>query len=138
MTQDIRWIQRFENYSKALKQLEKAINLYKERELSDLEKQGFIQSFEYTFELAWNLLRDYLIYQGVQDIFGSRDAIKTAFKYNLIENGETWMQMLLARNLTSHTYNENLVENLIKEIADTYFKEFLTLYSRFKSIKDGN
>lgn len=136
MTQDIRWIQRFENYSKALKQLEKAVNLYRERELSDLEKQGFIQAFEFTFELAWNLLRDYLTFQGIQDIYGSRDAIKTAFKYNLIENGEVWMQMLLARNLTLHTYNENLVDTLIKEIASAYIEEFSNLYSKFIIIKD--
>lgn len=136
MTQDIRWIQRFENYSKALKQLEKAVNLYRERELSDLEKQGFIQAFEFTFELAWNLLRDYLTFQGLQDIYGSRDAIKTAFKYNLIENGEVWMQMLLARNLTLHTYNENFVDTLIKEIASAYIEEFSNLYSKFIIIKD--
>lgn len=136
MTQDLRWIQRLENYSKALKQLEKNVNLYRERELSDLEKQGFIRAFEYTFELAWNLLRDYLTFQGIQDIYGSRDAIKTAFKFNLIENGEVWMQMLLARNLTSHTYNENLVDKLIKEIINTYIEEFSNLYSKFSTIKD--
>ncbi|MFN4220082.1 MAG: nucleotidyltransferase substrate binding protein [bacterium] len=83
--QSIRWIQRLENFKKAFKQFEDAVFLFQKRELSDLEKQGLIQSFEYTFELAWNLIRDYFIYQGVTDIKGSRDAFKTALKYNLID-----------------------------------------------------
>lgn len=81
MADDIRWLQRLENYKKALNQLKNAVTQYKETGLNDLEKQGMIQAFEYTFELAWNLIRDYFLYQGIQEIRGSRDAIRIAFKY---------------------------------------------------------
>lgn len=81
MADDIRWLQRLENYKNALNQLKNAVTQYKETGLNDLEKQGMIQAFEYTFELAWNLIRDYFLYQGIQEIRGSRDAIRIAFKY---------------------------------------------------------
>lgn len=68
-----------------------------------MERQGLIKAFEFTYELAWNTLRDYLLYQGITDIVGSRDTIRTAFRENLIENGEEWMNMLQSRNRTSHT-----------------------------------
>ncbi|MEM2249462.1 MAG: nucleotidyltransferase substrate binding protein [Candidatus Bathyarchaeia archaeon] len=83
-----RWVYRLDSYQKALEQLRSAVELYTSRELTDLEKQGLIQAFEYVFELARNLMRDYLLYQGHTDIKGSRDAIKTAFKYGLIEEGD--------------------------------------------------
>ena len=135
MTEDIRWRQRFENYKKAFAQLQGAVNQYKEKGLNELEKQGLIQSFEYTFELAWNLMRDYLIYQGISEIRGSRDAIRLSFKYGLIENGENWMKMLSARNLTSHTYNEKVVQDLIKEITEIYYEEFKGLLNKFLELE---
>ncbi len=100
--QDTRWIQRFNNYKKALKQLEEAVELMEKRELSRLEKQGVIQSFEYTHELAWKTLKDFLVSRGNTNIFGSRDATKEAFTLGLIDNGEAWMQMIKSRNITSH------------------------------------
>jgi len=80
MGEDIRWLQRFSNYKKALSQLEKAVDLSNERELSDLEKQGLIQGFEFTHELAWNTFKDYLVYQGDGSLKGSRDATRSAFQ----------------------------------------------------------
>ncbi|GAB6071722.1 nucleotidyltransferase substrate binding protein [Venenivibrio stagnispumantis] len=138
MKEDIRWKQRFENFKKAFNQLKNAINQYKSVGLNELEKQGLIQSFEYTFELGWNLLRDYLIYQGITDIRGSRDAIKTAFKYGLIQDGENWIKMITARNLTSHTYNENIIEELIEDIVNIYFKLFEDLLERFSYLYNAN
>jgi len=76
---EIRWIQRFDNYSKALLQLNNATELANERELSELEKQGLIQAFEFTHELAWNTLKDFLIDLGNKDIYGSKDATREAF-----------------------------------------------------------
>jgi len=102
--QDVRWKQRFNNYSKALSQLEKFI--VKGKELNELEEQGMIQAFEYTFELAWNLLKDYYEYQGVTNLQGSRDAFRLAFNRGLITDGEAWMKMIESRSKTSHTYNE--------------------------------
>lgn len=130
---DIRWIQRFEHYLKALGQLKKFIE---QGELNDLEKQGLIQSFEYTFELAWNTLKDYFEAQGEANILGGRDAIRLAFKSGLIENGEVWMDMLKSRSLTSHTYNEDIAEKIVKDIVKKYIIEFSLLETKMKFLKE--
>lgn len=127
MTEDIRWIQRFDNFKRSLLQLDNAMALIAERELSDLEKQGVIQAFEYNYELAWNVLKDFYEYQGEQGIQGSRDAIRTAFKRGLIENGEVWMKMIKSRALTSHTYNEEVTKEVLQDIVSHYYVEFVTL-----------
>ena len=118
MNQDIRWIQRLENFKKGFQQLNLAVNLSKQRELSLLEKQGLIQAFEFTHELGWNLLKDYLEFQGNQEVRGSRDAIREALKVGLIDDGELWMETIKARNLTSHTYSEELAENAFTSISN--------------------
>ncbi len=120
---DIRWVQRFDNYSKALVQLKNAIELANERELSELEKQGLIQAFEFTHELAWNALKDFLTGRGNKEIYGSKDATREAFKYGLIINGEIWMDMIRSRNKTSHTYNEETASEIINAVVNDYFIE---------------
>jgi len=95
-----------------------------ERELSILEKQGFIQAFEYTHELAWKTLKDFLENRGNTDIYGSRDATKKAFALGLIDDGEIWMQMIKSRNLTSHTYDENTADEIIEIVKDVYYVQF--------------
>ncbi|AKL93668.1 nucleotidyltransferase substrate binding protein [Clostridium aceticum] len=122
--QDTRWIQRFNNYKKALKQLEEAVELMEKRELTNLEKQGVIQAFEYTHELAWKTLKDFLENRGNTNIYGSRDATKEAFALGLIENGEAWMQMIKSRNITSHTYDEGTADEIIALIKNSYFDAF--------------
>ena len=102
-TQEIRWIQRLRNYEKALSQLRKFIA---KGEPNELEEQGLILAFEYTHELAWNTLKDFLHGRGNQTIYGSRDATREAFKLGLLEDGEGWMDMIQSRNKTSHTYND--------------------------------
>jgi len=131
-----RWVYRLDSYQKALEQLRSAVELYTSRELTDLEKQGLIQAFEYVFELAWNLMRDYLLYQGHTDIKGSRDAIKTAFKYGLIEEGDLWLDMLKARNLTLHTYDQSLAEQIVDRIVKDFFQEFSKLLETFMRIRE--
>jgi len=131
---DIRWMQRFNNYSKALDQLTKFIE---KGELNELEKQGMIQAFEYTYELAWNTMKDYFEAQGETTIFGSRDAFRLAFKRGLIENGEAWMAMITSRTLTSHTYNEEIAEEIVDDIATVYFQEFVSLRAKFETLKDN-
>lgn len=133
--QDIRWIQRFNNYKKALKQLEEAVELMEKRELSNLEKQGVIQSFEYTHELAWKTLKDFLESRGNTNIFGSRDATKEAFTLGLIENGEAWMQMIKSRNITSHTYDEGTANEIIALIKDLYFEALEELRIKMDEFK---
>ncbi len=97
---DVRWQQRFSNYRRALAQLSRFMEV---EELNDLEKQGLIQAFEYTHELAWKTLSDFLKQKGNAEIYGSKDAAREAFKLGLVEKGEVWMDMIKSRNLTSHT-----------------------------------
>jgi nucleotidyltransferase substrate binding protein (TIGR01987 family) len=127
MNTKIRWKQRLTNFSKALRQLENAVNLSKERQLSDLEEQGLIQAFEFTHELAWNVLKDFFAYQGNPDITGSRDASREAFRKGLIKDGEGWMEMIKSRNQSSHTYNQEIAEGIAEKITNTYFGLFLEL-----------
>jgi nucleotidyltransferase substrate binding protein (TIGR01987 family) len=124
---DVRWQQRFANYKKALAQLKDAVELNKQRALSQLEKQGVIQAFEFTHELAWNVLKDYLQDQGNQNIKGSKDATREAFKVELIADGEQWMAMIQSRNVSSHTYDENTAEQLVTAIVKDYFPLFEVL-----------
>lgn len=118
---DIRWIQRFSNYKKAFSQLKKFIL---KGELNELEKQGLIQAFEYTYELAWNTLKDFYENQGETNIQGSRDAFRMAYQRGLIKKGEIWMDMVGSRNKTTHTYNEDVADEIVKAIIDEYFEEF--------------
>jgi nucleotidyltransferase substrate binding protein (TIGR01987 family) len=128
MTQDIRWHQRFSNYQKALAQLKSAVDLSQQRVLSMLEKQGLIQAFEYTHELSWKCLKDFLEYRGsTQQIFGSKDATRQAFSYGIITHGEVWMQMIQSRNLTTHTYDEDSVEKIVDVILGNYIFRFQEL-----------
>lgn len=127
MKKDIRWQQRFSNYKKALQQLGDAVALSANRELSDLEKQGMIQAFEYTHELAWTTLKDFLEYKGQKDIYGSKDASRKAFKLGIIEDGEAWMDMIQSRNKTSHTYNKETAEEIVTAVTMSYYKLFISL-----------
>jgi nucleotidyltransferase substrate binding protein (TIGR01987 family) len=122
---DIRWKQRFSNFTKALKQLESAVNITKSRELSDLEKQGLIQAFEFTHELAWNVMKDFFDYQGGAELItGSRDATKEAFNKGLISDGDMWMEMIKSRNKTSHTYQMTIAQEIAEKIKNNYFELF--------------
>jgi len=123
---DIRWIQRFANFSKALSQLDKFID--KGESLNELEEQGLIQSFEYNFELAWNLIKDYYEYQGETAIQGSRDAFRLAFRRGLIEDGEGWMNMIESRTKTTHTYNKEMADEIAAAILNRYYSLFKKLH----------
>ena len=132
---DIRWRQRYNNFTKALSQLKKFID--KGKDLNELEEQGLIQAFEYNFELSWNLIKDYYTFQGVTDIQGSRDAFRLAFNRGLIEDGGDWMKMIESRVKTSHTYNEETAEEIASAILNTYFFLFVEIHSAMeKLIKD--
>lgn len=131
---DIRWVQRFSNYQKALRQLEEAVDLMKTRDLSQLEKQGMIQAFEYTHELAWKTLQDFLKSRGNTDIYGSRDATREAFQLGLIKDGKLWMEMIQSRNLSSHIYDESTAEEMIHLICDLYFEALEKLRIKMNDI----
>lgn len=117
LTPDIRWQQRFANYRKALRQLQEFLE---KTNLNKLEEQGLIKAFEYTYELGWNTLRDFLQYQGEQNLIGSRDTIRRSFATGLISDGHIWMDMLESRNSTSHTYNEPTAHHIANEIRHRY------------------
>ncbi|CDH43622.1 nucleotidyltransferase substrate binding protein [Candidatus Contendibacter odensensis] len=127
MTEDIRWKQRFDNFNRALHQLTLAVELSRQRPLSDLEKQGVIQAFEFVHELAWNVLKDFLEYEGIQGIVGSRSTVREAFKRGLVEDGAIWMDMIEKRNLSSHTYNLEIAVALVSAIIEIYHPAFLVL-----------
>lgn len=112
---DIRWKQRFQNYEKSLRYLEQALNI---SQPDIIQKAGLIHFFEMTFELAWNVVKDYLEEQGFIEIKSPRSALKKAFETGLIEDGHNWMMLLEDRNITSHAYDEatvNMIELLIRE-----------------------
>lgn len=136
ITQDIRWIQRFNHFNKAFAQLKEAVELSRQRKLSKLEEQGVIQAFEYTHETAWNVLKDFLEARGVRSLYGSKDATRQAFKTGLIENGEVWMKMIESRNLTSHTYNEEIAAAIVSAILHSYFGEFLDFQARMQQLTE--
>ncbi len=132
---DIRWIQRFNNFIKAFSQLEDGVMLHRERDLSVLEEQGLIQSFEYTHELAWKTLKDFLLDRGNEGIYGSKDAVRASFQTGLIEEGEIWMDMIGSRNDTSHTYNQETAKEVVKEITNRYYFEFKKLREKFEDLR---
>ncbi|GAE94797.1 nucleotidyltransferase [Gracilibacillus boraciitolerans JCM 21714] len=123
---DIRWKQRFENFEKSFKLLEK---YSKETISTELERAGIIQFFETTFELAWKVLKDYLEAEGYP-AKSPRESIKQAFQIDIIEDGHLWMEALSKRNLTTHTYDQELAEQLVIEIQNKFLPLLIKLYDK--------
>jgi nucleotidyltransferase substrate binding protein (TIGR01987 family) len=134
MNEDVRWKQRFQNYNKVLATLNSALELAASRELSDLEKQGMIQGFEFTFELAWNVMKDYLEEQGITGIIGSKGAIRHAFSNGIIEDGQVWMDMIEGRNLAAHSYDEETAKKLVKSITDVFYNHLAALAEKMNNL----
>lgn len=128
MDQDIRWQQRFSNYKKALGQFNKFIA---REELNELEEQGLIKAFEYTYELAWKTLQDFLRDKGYVDIAGPKPVIEQAFQDGYID-GYAWVRMGKSRNLTSHTYNEQTADEIVEAIREEYADLFNALLERLE------
>jgi nucleotidyltransferase substrate binding protein (TIGR01987 family) len=128
---ELRWQQRFENFEKAFLLLESAVRDSAKREFSDLENEGFIQRFEFTFELAWKTLKDYLNYSGIS-VNTPREAIKEAFANNIIKDGQAFIDMLEDRNLMSHVYDKSKAEDAVKKITCHYFAALSELYKTLK------
>jgi len=123
MNQDIRWQQRFENFERALQLLRDGVKNV--GALSELEQQGVIQRFEFTLELAWNTLKDYLIFSGVAlDQVTPKSVVKKAFAAKLIADGQLWVDMLDYRNRLSHTYDEAVFSEAVVQIADRFMHAF--------------
>jgi nucleotidyltransferase substrate binding protein (TIGR01987 family) len=149
MKEDIRWHQRFSNYRKALRKLNQAVevirlNMGDEEEveedkeaIDEMLKEGLIQRFEYTHELAWNVMKDFAEYQGNTNIKGSRDATREAFKMGLITKADEWMDMLKSRNDTSHTYNSDTADEIYNKIVNTYQALFIEFEGKMEALRSG-
>lgn len=136
---DIRWIQRLNNYSKALERLANAVQIVSAGEHSmenvdELLKEGLIQRFEYTQELAWKVMKDYEEYQGHTDVTGSRDAFRKAFQIGLIHDAE-WMNTITSRNITSHCYDEEEFNQVIAQIIHKYLPLFLQFQDKMNKLR---
>jgi nucleotidyltransferase substrate binding protein (TIGR01987 family) len=117
---DIRWKQRFENYSKSCALLSE-IRDYDSNETPPIIREGFIQRFEIAFELAWKTLKDYLEYLGHDVQSSPRPVIKVAFSAGLIEDGHVFIEMLESRNLMSHRYDEETFTAIFLKIKQDYY-----------------
>ena len=133
---DVRWKQGFNNYLKAFLTLTEAVQLAQTRTLSRLEQQGLIQGFEFTHELAWNVLKDYLENKGISGLIGSKDATRSAFKNGLIGHGEDWMKMIEARNLSSHTYNLETAQEIADDIIGRFYPAFEEMAETFAQLSE--
>ena len=127
MNKDVRWKQRFQNYTNVFELLSR---LAANESPSEGERMGLIQAFEIIFELSWKLLGDYLKEMGY-DLPGPRPIFKQAFQSNLIEEGHLWLHMLSNRNLTTHTYNEDIAISIENDIKEQYLPLFEQLNQSF-------
>lgn len=134
MNNEDRWQQRFQNFDRAFKQFSQ-IALADLDKLSDLEKEGYVQRFEYTFELAWKTLKDYLLENG-QDLSSPKEIIRQAFQNEIIVEGEVWMEALKKRNLTSHTYDDVVLNKTITFLKDEFYTVLAKLHSRLATEAD--
>ena len=132
MEQDIRWKQRFSNFEKAFLQLKQAVDSY-DNHAEAIIKEGIIQRFEFTHELAWKVMKDFLEYEGYQNITGSRSATRGFFNLDLVTDGQTWMDMIESRNKTVHTYHENILEQEYSKVIGSYYLCFSEFYEKMKT-----
>lgn len=137
---DIRWMQRLDNYNKAVARLQNAAAIIADRQFDsdadDLLKEGLVQRFEYTQELAWKVMKDYEEYQGYTDVQGSRDAIRKALQMGIIEDA-AWMGTIASRNLTSHCYDEEEFNMVFCQIVQVYLPIFVKFCEKMNYIKNA-
>lgn len=123
--QEIRWVQRLYSFQKALRQLEKAVQLVSTEIIAGdehtLMQDGLIQRYEFSVELAWKLMKDYVQYDGITDrLGGPRETIRHALQLGLISD-DNWMSMIEDRNLTSHTYDQEMAQHAVMKNINTYY-----------------
>lgn len=127
-----RWSERISDLEKSLARLAEAIEDSKKIELSTL-KDGVIQRFEFVFELSWKALKIYINSEGIAEAKSPKSTIREAFKMSIIKDGNIWVDMAEDRNLTSHTYEENMANNIYEKIVNKYFNELNSLYDFLKT-----
>ena len=129
--QDIRWKQRFQNFENAFISFKEAVE-EQGNTTNELIKAGIIQRFEFTHELSWKVMKDFLIFEGIQNIIGSRSAVREALNKDLITNGEIWMDMIETRNITVHAYDEEILNKEFNKIINEYFELLFDFYTKMK------
>ncbi|MBD3627787.1 nucleotidyltransferase substrate binding protein [Cyclobacterium sp.] len=137
MTEGIRWEQRFSNYDKALNKPSQAVTQAGDKGLSELEVEGLIQRFEYTYELAWKTLQDFIKQQGYTEINGPGQVLNQAFEMGLINNPQSWRRLKKSRELTSHTYDSKTAKIIADAIIKEYYGLFTFLWEKLDKLKSG-
>lgn len=134
--EDVRWRQRLDNYLRAMATLERVVGHAGEAPWSEVEQLALIQAFEFCHELAWNLLRDYLVADGATGLTGSRSTTRLAFEVGLLKDGQVWMDMIEARNRTSHTYDEAQAAEIAGQLVGVWLHPLQDLRARFQTLAD--
>ena len=133
---DIRWRQRFDNFERAFRKLDLAVNTHNQMPDDELIAIALIKSFEFTYELGWKTLKDYLEYTGIE-VKLPREVIKQAFANELVENGQIWINMLEDRNLMAHTYNDERAKIAIDRIVNQYFSALRSFQKKFITFSES-
>lgn len=126
------WKHRFENFEKAFLFFTKARDRVRENLADDLLRAGFIQAYEFTLELSWKTLADFFEDQGFIGISSPKKVLRTAFQEGYVVNGAAWIKALDDRNLTTHTYNEDLAKQVALDIIEIYYPIIRDLYLTLK------
>lgn len=129
-----RWEQRQISFHKALNRLAEIVNESKKRALNDFESDGLVQRFEFTHESGWKLMKSYAEFKGITGVGGSRDAIRYANQLGIINDGDTWMDMIKSRNETSHNYDGSIAKAVIDKIVNVYYPEMIIFDEKMDSL----
>ncbi len=135
MNNELRWKQRFQNFEKAYNTFYRILNDSEYDPNDEVVQMALVKSFEFTYELAWNTMKDYLENEGYDDVNNSKKAIRTAFQAELINNPEIWMEMVQKRNLTSHAYNAVILKEAVEFIKDEFYPAVQKLIEDLKKLQ---
>lgn len=133
LSNDIRWKQRFQNFENAFLTLARMIDRIHQNPQDEAVKMALVQSFEFSFELAWNVLKDYLENEGFKEVSSPKQVIRTAFHAQIIAQVSDWMEAIQKRNLASHTYNQEILSETVNYITSFFFPLAQKFYQDFKS-----
>ena len=132
MNNEARWQQRFRNFENAYQTFCRTLTRYEQARDDEIIKMALVKAFEFTYELAWNTMKDFLENEGYDEVKNSKQTIRTAFQAELITDAEKWMEMIQKRNLAGHTYNAVILEETAVYIYNEFFPLVRKLYEDFK------
>ena len=129
---DVRWKQRFDNLQRAYQRLRWALEIHQQDPGNELIRMAAIKAYEFTFELSWKTLKDFLVYNGI-DAKLPREVLKQAFATGLLNNGQLWIDMLEERYLMAHTYDDTRARKAVDQIQERYFGGLQQLHDLFSA-----